>query len=55
MADESNNQKPTDKRAWQPMKLEHVGDLRQIVQGGGGKLSPTGTDPGEIRKTKGHA
>jgi hypothetical protein len=41
------------KQPWQPMKLTAVGHIGQIVQGGGGKLSTVGGDPGDIRKPKG--
>ena len=39
---------------WQPMRITYVGNVDEVVQGGGGKLSsPTG-DPGEpLRKPPG--
>ena len=42
------------KRPWEPMRLEGLGGLADVLQGGGGKLSipqdDTGDDP---RKPKG--
>jgi hypothetical protein len=40
-------------RKWEPMKVTHVGNVSDVLQSGGGKLSLTGTDPGESRKTPG--
>lgn len=42
-----------DKVNWEPMKLEHLGDLRDVIQGGGGKLSIPLADSGDIRKPQG--
>lgn len=46
--------KPTEnaqqRKKWEPMRLIFRGDAKDVVQGGGGKLSPTGGDPGEMRK-----
>jgi hypothetical protein len=41
------------KQEWQPMKLSYMGNARDLVQIGGGKISATGGDPGEPRKPKG--
>lgn len=41
------------KREWEPMRLTYVGQVAQIVQQGGGKLSVPGGDPGEPRKPRG--
>jgi hypothetical protein len=41
------------KQPWEPMKLTYVGHVAEIVQGGGGKLSKTGGDPGDSRKPSG--
>ena len=38
---------------WKPMSMELIGDIGEVIQGGGGKLSSIGTDPGESRKTSG--
>jgi hypothetical protein len=35
------------------MQLRFVGNLPDVVQGGGGKLSVVGGDPGESRKQSG--
>jgi hypothetical protein len=32
------------------MKLTFIGDVHALLKGGGGKLSPAGGDPGEMRK-----
>jgi hypothetical protein len=37
---------------WEPMRLRPLGKVGEIVQRGGGKLSPAGGDPGEPRKQK---
>jgi hypothetical protein len=41
------------KRRWEAMTLTDVGDIRSVIQGGGGKLSVTGGDPSENRKPSG--
>jgi hypothetical protein len=41
------------KKPWQSPKLTYVGDVAEIVQGGGGKLSVPGGDPGDARKDRG--
>lgn len=41
------------KKQWEPMELKEAGHVAAIVQGGGGKLSAVGGDPGEMRKPKG--
>jgi hypothetical protein len=43
------------RKAWEPMKLSYVGDAGDVLEGGGGKKSPTPFDPGEIFKPPGHA
>jgi hypothetical protein len=42
-----------EKLAWEPMRLTEVGTVADVVHGGGGKLSPTPGDPGDIRKPPG--
>lgn len=37
---------------WQPMTLTRVGRVPDVIQQGGGKLTPPGGDPGEPRKQK---
>ena len=43
-----------ENRQWQEPRLTYVGHLADIVQGGGGKLSVTSVDPGEVRCEKPH-
>lgn len=38
------------KQPWEPPSLTCVGRMADIVQFGGGKLSPPGGDPGDPRK-----
>ena len=38
------------KKAWQPMTLTYAGKAKDVVQQGGGKISPSPSDPGEPRK-----
>ena len=41
------------KKSWEPMRLRSVGHISRVIEGGGGKLSAVGGDPGEPRKEKG--
>lgn len=41
------------KQPWESPRLTYVGRVRDVVQGGGGKLSPTGGDPGDVGKPSG--
>lgn len=41
------------KQPWEPMQLTYVGHVAEIVQGGGGKFTRTGGDPGDPRKEQG--
>lgn len=41
------------KKSWNPMQVKFVGQVRDVVQLGGGKLSMVGGDPGEPRKPSG--
>lgn len=41
------------KKAFEPMQVKYVGQVRDVVQLGGGKLSMVGGDPGEPRKPRG--
>ena len=38
---------------WKPMQVKFVGQVRDVVLLGGGKLSLVGGDPGEPRKPRG--
>ncbi|HEY8775593.1 MAG TPA: hypothetical protein VIM33_03815 [Gaiellaceae bacterium] len=35
---------------WESMQVTYLGNVAEIVQGGGGKLTAVGGDPGETRK-----
>jgi len=41
------------KRPWTKPTLKYVGDIGDVLQGGGGKLTPAPGDPGDIRKPPG--
>ena len=41
-----------EKIPYETPKITYVGQIQEIILGGGGKLSLTGGDPGENRKTK---
>ena len=43
------------KQPWERMRLIEVGTIAEVVQGGGGKLSPPTADPGDQRKPAGQA
>ncbi len=45
--------KETPKKEWEPMKVAEVGHVGTVLEGGGGKLSTAGGDPGEQRKQTG--
>ncbi|MGI8429750.1 MAG: hypothetical protein ACR2OB_10700 [Solirubrobacteraceae bacterium] len=40
-------------RGWESMTLTYVGEVGEVLQGGGGKLSTVGQDPGDARKPPG--
>jgi hypothetical protein len=42
-----------DRRSWETPELKSVGTVSSVLQGGGGKLTPSPNDPGEIFKPKG--
>ena len=50
-----NKRRPVtpERRPWEPPTIKSVGTIGQVLQGGGGKLSTTGGDPGENRKQSG--
>lgn len=37
-------------RQWEPMRVTYLGNVAEVVQQGGGKISITTGDPGEPRK-----
>jgi len=41
------------KQAWSAPVLSYVGHVGDVLQGGGGKLSPTTADSGDNRKPSG--
>jgi len=43
------------RRQWATPTLAHRGSIGQILKSGGGKLSITAADPGEMRCEKPHA
>ncbi len=47
-------QDPKSRLPWETPRLELIGNLKEIVRGGGGKLSAPGADPGDIRKPSGN-
>lgn len=47
--------KSTISNTWTTPQLTYRGTVGQILQGGGGKLSIAGSDPGENRCEKPHA
>jgi hypothetical protein len=46
------SERDTD-RSWEPMTLTYVGDAGQLLEGGGGKMSPVPHDTGDIFKPPG--
>ncbi|MDR1991104.1 MAG: hypothetical protein LBQ09_12870 [Acidobacteriaceae bacterium] len=51
-----NNQNETSKsmkKTWTKPELKYVGHVGDVLQGGGGKLTPSPADPGESRKPSG--
>jgi len=38
-------------KKWEAPKMVYVGQVSEVLQGGGGKLSSVPTDPGEPNKT----
>jgi hypothetical protein len=41
------------KQPWRRPSLTYVGHVGDVLQSGGGKLTPSPADPGEVRKPKG--
>jgi hypothetical protein len=40
------------RREWKKMELSYLGNAVELIQAGGGKLTPAAADSGEPRKTK---
>lgn len=41
------------KKTWKPMKVNYIGEAKDVVRSGGGKSSPNPADPGEVFKPPG--
>lgn len=41
------------RRPWEPPAVKTVGTISEVLRTGGGKVSPSPADPGEIRKPPG--
>ncbi len=53
MSDEKSPSAGSPKQPWISPTLKNVGTVGEVLQGGGGKLSPTHEDTGDNRKPKG--
>ena len=51
--DPTNERRTETKKQWDTPALKTIGHVTEVVQGGGGKLSLAGGDPGEGRKQRG--
>jgi hypothetical protein len=40
-----------EQKLWEVPKMVYVGQVSDVLQGGGGKISAVPTDPGEPQKT----
>ena len=52
----SEHDKPAEPRrtkTWEPPVVKKVGTIAEVLKGGGGKLSITAADSGDVRKPKG--
>ena len=49
----ANESSPAAKAPWEPLERSFVGDVGDVVRGGGGKLSPSTADPGDPNKPQG--
>ena len=50
---ENKVDKRSKKQIYEVMRFTYVGNISEVVKGGGGKLSLAGGDPGEGRKQQG--
>jgi len=50
---EENKKNQEPDAQWEPMTLTYVGDAGQLLEGGGGKMSPVPHDTGDIFKPPG--
>ena len=53
MGKKVRQQDPKSRSPWVAPQVKLIGDLKEIVRGGGGKISLAGADPGDIRKPSG--
>jgi hypothetical protein len=49
----TNKQTAQDRRPWKIPSVKTVGTIGEVLQGGGGKLSVTLNDTGDVNKPKG--
>jgi hypothetical protein len=52
-AEDKKSETKAEKKAWTKPSLKYVGHVGDVLQGGGGKLTPAPSDPGESRKPSG--
>jgi len=55
MDEHTREEKPADSRPWVKPELKPIGQVDKVLQGGGGKLSVTAQDSGDIRKPQGQS
>lgn len=53
MTTPTRDEAPTDRQRWEAISIVDVGHLGEVLQAGGGKLSPSPHDPGETFKPPG--
>jgi hypothetical protein len=51
--DEELNSKQPARRTWTRPQMKYIGDVGDVLQGGGGKFTIANADPGDIRKPSG--
>jgi len=51
--DEELNSKQPARRTWTRPQMKYIGDVGDVLQGGGGKFTVANADPGDIRKPTG--
>ncbi len=53
--DPKTTDQPAKARIWERPELKEAGNVADVLQGGGGKLSPSAHDTGDSRKPSGQA
>lgn len=53
MTPDQNAGTPAPRKPWRSPTVDDVGQLGEVIQGGGGKTSPAPHDPGETFKPPG--